>query len=511
MRTLSWIGLLAAAFCSVPAWAETDKYRLLWNQGDPSTSVTVAWCSSKEPGAGQVHIGPKDFGTDWKRYPITWRVDRTTEHKELNHAFARVQGLNPNTKYFFVVRDADGVSERFHFRTAAAGPSSFSVVAGGDSRNHQDARQRANRTVSKLRPLFVCFGGDMTSRATPEEWERWFDDWQLTHSTDGRMYPLVAARGNHEQAEDVHRMFDTPTPDDYYALDFGGGFLRLYTLNSNIVRAGSQGAWLVKDLEAHGDVHWKLAHYHHPFRPHVSKKTEQYAQYHAWAKPFFDHGLNLVIECDSHAVKRTWPVRPSNEPGSDQGFIRDDKNGTVYIGEGCWGAPLREADDRKKWTRDAGSFNQVSWIHVTPEALSVRTVLVDEVEAFGSVDDSAPLTAPEGLALWTPTNGAEVKVLPWGSTERPELKPSTMARVVVVGPRTFQNVAEIRLQKVGGLPTDCEIRYTLDGSEPQADSRLYRDPFPLKQTAKVTATVFANGKALTAPSAETFEKTPPGR
>ena len=84
-----------------------------------------------------------------------------------------------------------------NFKTAPAGDAKFSFCAGGDSRNHRDARQNANRTVAKLRPLFVCFGGDMINRSTPGEWADWLDDWQLTTGEDGRMMPIIAARGNH--------------------------------------------------------------------------------------------------------------------------------------------------------------------------------------------------------------------------------------------------------------------------------------------------------------------------
>ena len=65
------------------------------------------------------------------------------------------------------------------------------------------------------------------------------------------------------------------------------------------------------------------------------------------------------MESDAHLVKSTWPIRPSTDADNEEGFIRDDKNGTVYVGEGCWGAPLRGADDNKSWTRDSDSFNIV--------------------------------------------------------------------------------------------------------------------------------------------------------
>ena len=122
--------------------------------------------------------------------------------------------------------------------------------------------------------------------------------------------------------------------------------------------------------------------------------------------------MNLVIECDSHMVKRTWPVRPSKEQGSDQRFIRDDENGITFIGEGCWGAPLRKNDDDKQWTRASDSFNQVNWMVVSEEKITVRSVKVDNIQNSKMVTDDNPFETPEGMEIWSPDSGKIVNVLP---------------------------------------------------------------------------------------------------
>ena len=152
-----------------------------------------------------------------KDYPLKKDIHRKTLHLDIRSRFARIDGLKPNTVYAFVVKDDNSQSKQFSFKTASNDNEPFSFVAGGDSRNNQAARQNANRAVSKIRPLFVCFGGDMISTPTNKNWSRWLDDWQLTTGEDGRMIPIVAARGNHEGSADINKLFDTPTPDDYYA------------------------------------------------------------------------------------------------------------------------------------------------------------------------------------------------------------------------------------------------------------------------------------------------------
>lgn len=493
--------IAALLLFAASASATTDKYRLVWNQS-PESSITVAWCQSDGVDA-KVHY--RELGS--AEPPASHGVDHKSAHLELESRFARLEGLKPNTTYEFTIRDSNSESPRFKFTTAPAGDGRFSFVAGGDSRNHRDARQRANRTVARLRPLFVCFGGDMINKPTPDEWAHWLDDWQLTTGEDGQMVPIIAARGNHEGAADIHSFFDTPNPDDYYAVDFGGGFLRVYTLNSNIVRAGSQGRWLADDLAANANARWKVAHYHHPFRPHQSGKAEQHAQYNAWAPLFFEHGMDLAIECDSHVVKRTWPLRPSNEPGSDQGFIRDDAYGTTFIGEGCWGAPLRANDDDKTWTRASGSFNEVNWICVAPDMLTVRTVKVDGVGSTSVVDAADPFKLPEGMEIWEPESGAVVMLLPRGEEGRPPIDPATLARLEIVAedPK-FEVSTKVRIEIEGEAGERVEIRYTTDASPPSIDSPLYTEPFEIDGTVVVRAAMFRDGKMLSGFSEATFSR-----
>lgn len=109
-------------------------------------------------------------------------------------------------------------------------------------------------------------------------------------------------------------------------------------------------------------------------------------------------------------TKITWPIRPSNDPGSSEGFIRDDQNGTVYAGEGGWGAPLRDCNDIKPWTRNSGSFNQFSWIFVDENQMEIRTVRIADSDVVMEVDSDNIFRAPTGLSTWNPSNGDVVIV-----------------------------------------------------------------------------------------------------
>ncbi len=408
MKNTYWLSGILFLFV-FSSFAKTDKYRLTI-RSNPSTSIVVCW-NQISGDAPIVYYGTKDRGTQADNYKYQQEPSRIIAYQGMNNHFARLENLKPDTAYYFVIKDSEGSSERFWFKTAPAKNEPLSFIAGGDSRNNRLPRQNANILVSKLKPHAVLFGGDMTARDVEGQWRDWMDDWQLTTSKDGRMIPIIAARGNHEKSnKSVYNLFDTPSEDVYFAITFGKNLFRSYTLNSMIAIEGNQTDWLKKDLKENNDVIWKSAQYHKPMRPHVASKAEHNLQYAAWAQLFYDEEVRLVVECDAHTVKRTWPLKPSTGPDSEEGFIRENNKGTVYVGEGCWGAPLRPANDAKSWTRDSGKFNQVKWIFVDTEKIECRTLLVENAEDVEEVPNNNPFKTPKNLKIWTPKNGAVVSI-----------------------------------------------------------------------------------------------------
>ncbi|MGB5927733.1 MAG: fibronectin type III domain-containing protein [Cyclobacteriaceae bacterium] len=461
MKTSTTIYLLLLTACMLlagTASATTDKYRIMWHT-DPATSMVIGWnqASGSNP---IVYYGTADNGTNYSAYPYSKSPDRAISYKGMNNRFARLTGLQPNTAYYFVIRDSDGTSQRFWFRTAPGSRTErLSFIAGGDSRNNRTPRINANRLVAKLRPHAVLFGGDMTDNGYDSQWQNWFDDWQYTTGSDGRMIPIVATRGNHESSNSmIVNLFDVPGSSVYYALTFGGGLLRSYTLNTEMSTGGNQTTWLANDLANNGNVTWKMAQYHKPMRPHVSGKSEGNGQYSNWSGLFYQHKVKLVVECDAHTVKTTWPVRPYTGSGSDEGFIRDDANGTVYAGEGCWGAPLRSNDDNKAWTRNSGRFNQFKWIFVDQDKIEVRTIRTDNASQVGQVNDSNIFAAPSNLDIWNPSNGAVVTILNDGTTAPPTADGGSG----VVSVRVNSSMGDVEEAESGAIYTnssDLELVY----------------------------------------------------
>ncbi|MGB3180333.1 MAG: metallophosphoesterase [Cyclobacteriaceae bacterium] len=399
------------------AHAATDKYRLIIRD-DPAYNMTVGWNQISGTSA-RVYYDTVDHGNDVSAYAFSHEPDRIVSYKSMNNHFARLSDLESDKVYYFIIADSEGASGRYWFRTLPDTPDKrLSIVAGGDSRrnsadvNPHEPRIASNIMVTKLRPHFVAFGGDYTNNNTDGQWISWFDDWQYTIAEDGRMFPILPTRGNHERSnEDVVNLFDVADADVVYAMNLGGDLLRAYTLNTMNPIEGEQTEWLRDDLNEHHDkVTWLMAQYHHPIAPHQRGKSYKVLEYTNWAPLFYKYGMDLVIECDSHVAKVTWPVKPSESDEADAGFVRDDENGTIYAGEGSWGL-TRVANVSYDWTRRKGGFNQIKWIFVDQDKIEMRTVKTKGAVDVTPVTDEDQFRVPANLDIWNVEPGINTVII----------------------------------------------------------------------------------------------------
>lgn len=478
LSTLISTALLACLSTTVSAY--TEKYRLSWTD-DPATTMMVGWRQLNPLFATNLRVEYRVKGSlsSWaSNTTVTTRNFENTVHGTsdiLNNSFVKLTGLTPDTDYEFRVCDSDGCSQTYMwFRTAPNSGETISFIAGGDSRRessgnfgpNDQARRDGFELVSKMRPLFVLFSGDYMNDGTFDEWTTWLDEWQLTRSSDGRMYPIVPSHGNHENDETdmVRDLFNTEDPSGYGyegtygALSFGGNMMRIWTLNTELEPASAcdtdgvgystvgantsqaiwddQTNWFTADLAANTAVNWKVVNYHRPLRPHTSGKDEGCQRYDDWAPLMDTYDIDLSIDSDSHMVKYTVPVKASTAGGNDEGFIASDfangEHGTVFIGEGSWGAPKRPIDDAKSWTIANNSFWQFKHIVVSPTNMDIRTVRfepssypngvdADVTELTQAAQDAAPESLPAGIDLWAPFVGDGPLSLPF-PTSVPAIK-----------------------------------------------------------------------------------------
>lgn len=390
--------------------AKINALRAMFNSNS-STSITIGWnqVSGETPILFWTEGESKDFTFEQTSFP-----DREVKAKGMNNCFVRLENLKPKTKYSFIIKDSEGFSKIYYFETISNNPKDrLSIIAGGDSRSNPHIRVLGNRMVAKLKPHVVFFNGDFTANDTPKQWESWFCDWQETIDENGRITPLVVTRGNHEHSNSVMvDLFDVPSSNVVYNVTFGGTLLNAVNLNSEIWKFLGQKGFLKKTLKDHAHFSWQIPQYHRPVRAHVSFKKEMDTQYKNFV-PVFERypNVRLALENDSHTAKITWPiVQCEGKENCDEGFVRNDSTGIVYAGEGCWGAPLRKADDAKSWTRDCEAINQIQWIFVSEEKIELRTVKYENVEEVSSLSLRNRFDMPTGIDLWIPNNGSLVEI-----------------------------------------------------------------------------------------------------
>jgi acid phosphatase type 7 len=377
-----------------------------------SNSITIAWnqVSGKNP---ELHIETNKEKLSSSTTKVL--VTKKNHAKFLHNHFVRLENLKPATTYYFMIKDSEETSRVYYFTTISDNNNTkISLIAGGDSRDNRKVRTKGNLMVAKLKPDAVLFNGDFTGIDIPSQWRDWFEDWEKSISSDGRISPLIVTRGNHEHTNKVLvDLFDVPHKKVYYNTVLGGDLLNIVSLNSEILKIFGQKKFLKSTLKKHRNFTYQIPQYHRPIRPHVGHKKEMETQYKNFV-PLFEKYPNVVLclENDSHTCKITWPIVSSKAEGSSEGFIRDDKNGIVYAGEGCWGAPQRKADDLKPWTRDAEAVNQFNWIFVTKEKIELRTVLYENSEDIEELSNNNRFIIPKNLNLWGPTNGTLVEIFP---------------------------------------------------------------------------------------------------
>jgi len=401
----------AIVFFDTAANAETGRYRVMLGS-DSSTEITIgfdAYVANTNP---LVYYSTNPININNLNSYSSQTPDITNSEFGMETCFVRLTGLQPGQTYYFVVKDNSSTSEVYNFETIPdTNNTQLSIIAGGDSRNNLDVRAVANKTVSKLQAHAFMFDGDFTNDGNADQWQQWLDDWQLTISSNNRLTPIIPARGNHESNNtELGFLFDCPA-QMYYSNNLGTGLLDVYTLNSEITFSGAstQTTWLENEF-ANSNSIWKFVQYHKPIRPHVSGKVEGAIQYAYWANLFYQYGVDAVLEGDAHMVKTTWPLVPcAGGFNCYEGFKRDDLNGTVYLGEGSYAAPLREDDDKKPWTRDSGSFHQFKWLFVNKDRMEIRTVRYDantNTNIISELPTANRFTIPQNLEIWDSSNGA---------------------------------------------------------------------------------------------------------
>ena len=382
------LSLLTLTCCgaslSSTVWADAKlegtnpaQWRLIWHD-NPATSATLSWNTAE---AGKVHrVHLRAEGAEEATIVNATRNDRySAQSPQLHYHHARLTDLTPGTKYHVEIESDGRRSPPMYFVTAPIEDMPISILFGADSRSGLKERREMNAMLAQLvtesyqpdRAPILAFahGGDFIVRGSRlDQWSQWMSDHELTVGADGRLLPIIPARGNHDTGELFNQVFDFPAKDEnYYAVDLGPQ-VRLVTLNTETSIAGKQLDWLKAELAASRPKYrWLFAQYHRPAFPAV-KNPQTNLIY--WVPEFEEYDVDLVCEGDGHVIKRTPPIRDN----------RIDPTGVVYIGEGGLGVGQRTPKEGRWYLQEPqakfGRGHHVQVLTFDREKLTYRVVLM---------------------------------------------------------------------------------------------------------------------------------------
>jgi hypothetical protein len=373
MAFLATIVLTTSAACAEAKLEGTRpaQWRLVWTS-DPAHEAQISW-STLEAGSLHAVTFRSEDGSQQGRATAQANGPYAGSGGRLHYHHATLRELTPKTKYRVVI-DSDGnKSPELWFMTAPEEHDEMSLIFGGDSRTGRDARRNVNRMIARQvekYPSILAFahGGDyVASGSSLSNWSAWLSDHELTVTADGRVLPIIPARGNHDRGKLFNQVFGFPEGDlNYYEVDLGPQ-LRLITLNTNIDAGGNQRKWLAKSLAAaRSQRRWVVVQYHRPAYPAVKQPGRSRTE---WVPLFERYGVDLVCEADGHVIKRTVPIRND----------RPDPDGIVYIGEGGLGVNQRHPRTDLWYLRRPGMASRghhFQLLTFTPDWLTCKVVML---------------------------------------------------------------------------------------------------------------------------------------
>lgn len=353
------------------------QWRVVW-WGDASTSATICWNTKQAGKRHEVIYGPR--GESQPKTAAAQRSGKFSGSWELHYHHCRIEGLKPGTAYEFQVSSDGKLSPKQYFVTAPGKDEPCSILFGGDSRTDRGSRQKVNRMMAEILAsqraagekipnlLALAHGGDyVTWGSSLAQWNAWMTDHLLATTPEGRVLPVIPARGNHDRGPLFNEVFGFPAGDANQHVTRITPEVHLITLNTNESAAGKQAAWLKEQLAAlRPKSRWLLAQYHRPAYPAVKRPGEALRY---WVPLFEKYNLDMACEADGHNIKRTPPIRGGKQ----------DPTGVVYIGEGGLGVAQRRPKTDRWYLKEPGMADVGHHVQVLTfgeEKLIYRCVLL---------------------------------------------------------------------------------------------------------------------------------------
>jgi 3',5'-cyclic AMP phosphodiesterase CpdA len=283
-----------------------------------------------------------------------------------------VGGLDPGTRYEYVVRVGTALLGGGHFTTAPAAGTSVRFLVYGDNRTDSAAHAAVVRAMSETPADFLVNTGDLVEEGGRRaQWKQFFE-------IEGpllRNHALFAAIGNHELYHDDagenyegYFGFETadyssrpsgpsgPSAHPYGTVAFGN--VRFFFIDAmHDWDSGAERAWLERELaqtDDEADRPWRIAVMHHsPWSSGKHGPNTKLVGAHI-PELLAVHKVDLVLAGHDHMYER-----------GDAGLMK-------YIVTGGGGAPLYQPESRLPTARKLEA--SYHFVEISTDADALRVV-----------------------------------------------------------------------------------------------------------------------------------------
>jgi hypothetical protein len=464
---------------------EAPRHVIFTWQGDTGTTLTVNFQTyTAEPMAATVYwdtISREGMVEDY-RHQATGRTFRIPGLEDRWIHRIELTGLAPGGTIYVCAGSADaGISREYKVRTLPHDGRPLRLVTGGDMGPSYLTRKLL-RESAKVSPDVALIGGDVAyangQLSAVDRWDSWLSYYEEEMVTpEGFAIPVIIGIGNHEviggyngTREKAPFFFGFFGQDEntYFVRKLGAN-LALYVLDTGHIAAhdGAQTAWLDQAMAAHASSPYSAAIYHIPLYPsHRAFDGERSALGRQHWGPVFDkHGLTVAFENHDHTHKRT-PLLKANAISPE---------GTLYIGDGCWGREGRPITEGGRWYLERASSVPHFWsVDVDAGGLTYRAI-----DARGRVFDVYPENAPGSV------EASEV----YSALPRLYTLPASWVEIApwqAAGPGAARGTSSVKLTNHASRPLEVALA---PDSEPEGS----------KLIVPATATTVAPGQSATWP------------
>ena len=382
-----------------------DRVILTW-AGDPSTSQAVTWRTSTAVTKGIAQWALATPNKEFTSHPTEVTAETQPLESSLgtsHYHTAKLENLEPKTKYAIRVGDGTNWTEWSHFVTASKEPEPFSFIYFGDAQN--DVKSLWSRVIREsfrdtTRPRFFLHAGDLINNANAdEEW----GDWHRAGGWANMMLPTMATPGNHE-----YGLQNNPAPPAYrltpfwqaqfafpshgpsgleetvYYIDYQG--TRFVSLNSN-QDITQQVAWLESNL-SNNPNRWTIVTFHHPIYS-AAKNRDNPVIRRNWQPVIDKFHVDLVLQGHDHTYARTGLETASTNVPSGA-TAQTGASGTVYV-VSVSGPKMYEVARDKRMHRAAANLQLYQTISIDGSELHYQAIT-----ATGELYDAFTLRKKDG-------------------------------------------------------------------------------------------------------------------